>query len=64
VRVDSKTPLAIHADGESLGTVPAVFRIIPQAIEVVVPRREDPLPATTMAAARSRNGRAVLLGRK
>lgn len=64
VRVDSETPLAIHADGESLGTVPAVFRIVPQAIEVIIPRREDPLPATTIAAARSRNGRAVLLGRK
>ncbi len=39
VRVESTTPLAIHADGESLGTVPAVFRIVPQALDVIVPRR-------------------------
>ncbi len=38
VRVDSETPLAIHADGETVGKVPAVFRIIPQALEVIVPK--------------------------
>ncbi|MGH2349127.1 MAG: diacylglycerol/lipid kinase family protein [bacterium] len=37
VRVTSATPLAIHADGESVGTVPAHFRIIPQALEVIAP---------------------------
>lgn len=41
VRVDSTTPLAIHADGESVGTVPAHFRIIPQALEVVAPRQSE-----------------------
>lgn len=44
VRVDSAVPLAIHADGESLGTVPAVFRVVPQAIEVIVPRRGEISP--------------------
>ncbi len=39
VRVDSDVPLAIHADGETVGRVPAVFRIIPQALEVIVPGR-------------------------
>jgi diacylglycerol kinase (ATP) len=39
VRVTSATPLAIHADGESVGTVPAHFRIIPQALEVAAPAK-------------------------
>lgn len=39
VRVDSATPLAIHADGEIVGRVPAVFRVIPRAIEVIVPKK-------------------------
>lgn len=38
VRVTSETPLAIHADGETVGRVPAVFQIVPQALEVIVPR--------------------------
>ena len=38
VRVDSAAPLAIHADGEIVGTVPAVFRVVPRAIEVIVPK--------------------------
>jgi len=37
VRVESDVPLAIHADGETVGRVPAVFRALPQALEVVVP---------------------------
>ncbi|MDQ7819504.1 MAG: diacylglycerol kinase family lipid kinase [Armatimonadota bacterium] len=37
VQVDSATPLAIHADGEVVGTVPASFRVIPQALDVLVP---------------------------
>ncbi|HEY3249312.1 MAG TPA: diacylglycerol kinase family protein [bacterium] len=37
VQVTSATPLAIHADGESVGTVPAHFRIIPLALEVIAP---------------------------
>jgi len=41
IRVDSDTPLAIHADGELVGTVPAVFRIVPRAIEVIVPREDS-----------------------
>jgi YegS/Rv2252/BmrU family lipid kinase len=45
VRVESATPLAIHADGESLGTVPAVFRIVPRALDVIVPRLREGLQA-------------------
>lgn len=37
IRVESDVPLAIHADGETVGRVPAVFRVLPQALEVVVP---------------------------
>ncbi len=37
IRVESDVPLAIHADGEMVGRVPAVFRAVPQALEVVVP---------------------------
>jgi YegS/Rv2252/BmrU family lipid kinase len=37
VRVESEVPLAIHADGETIGRVPAVFRVVPLAIEVIVP---------------------------
>ncbi len=52
VRVDSATPLAIHADGEIVGTVPAVFRIVPRALEVIVPK---PSPAVDREAATSRS---------
>lgn len=38
VRVESNTPLSIHADGESVGKVPATFRAVPKALEVLVPR--------------------------
>jgi len=37
VRVESDIPLSIHADGETVGRVPAVFRTVPQALEVLVP---------------------------
>jgi YegS/Rv2252/BmrU family lipid kinase len=37
IRVESDVPLAIHADGETVGRVPAVFRALPQALEVIVP---------------------------
>jgi diacylglycerol kinase (ATP) len=37
IRVESEVPLAIHADGETVGRVPAVFRALPQALEVIVP---------------------------
>ncbi|MDQ7842882.1 MAG: diacylglycerol kinase family lipid kinase [Armatimonadota bacterium] len=37
VVVESEVPLAIHADGETVGRVPAVFRAVPQAIDVMVP---------------------------
>jgi len=41
VRVESEVPLAIHADGETVGRVPAVFRVVPQAIEVIVPAADQ-----------------------
>lgn len=37
IRVESDRPLAIHADGETVGRVPAIFRAQPQALEVIVP---------------------------
>jgi len=37
IRVESDVPLAVHADGETVGRVPAVFRAVPQALEVIVP---------------------------
>ncbi len=37
VHVTSAAHLAIHADGESVGHVPATFRAVPLALEVVVP---------------------------
>jgi len=37
VRVESDVRLSIHADGETVGQVPAVFRAVPGAIEVIVP---------------------------
>jgi len=37
VQVTSATPIAIHADGESVGQVPATFQIVPSALEVLVP---------------------------
>lgn len=38
VRVESAAPLAIHADGETVGHVPATFVVIPKAVEVLVPK--------------------------
>ncbi|MGH2361431.1 MAG: diacylglycerol/lipid kinase family protein, partial [bacterium] len=37
VVVESDVPLSIHADGETVGRVPARFRSIPGALEVLVP---------------------------
>lgn len=39
VHVESATPLAIHADGETVGKVPALFRVVPHALEVIVPQQ-------------------------
>lgn len=38
IRVESDTPLSIHADGEIVGHVPAVFRAVRGALEVLVPQ--------------------------
>lgn len=40
VRVTSEVPLAIHADGETVGHVPAHFQVIPQALEVIAPHEK------------------------
>lgn len=40
IHVEADAPLAIHADGEWLGRGAATFRVIPQALELVVP--DDP----------------------
>ncbi len=37
IRVTSARPLAIQADGESIGTLPAVFTVRPQALTVLAP---------------------------
>lgn len=37
IRVTSPVPLAVQADGESLGTLPAVFRAHPRALTVLAP---------------------------
>lgn len=37
IRVTSTTPLAIQADGESIGTLPATFRVHPNALSVLAP---------------------------
>lgn len=39
VRVDSAVPLGIQADGELVGRVPAIFRAVPSALEVIVPSK-------------------------
>jgi YegS/Rv2252/BmrU family lipid kinase len=44
VLVESEAPLAIHADGETVGYVPALFRVVPRAIEVIAPAA-DPAAA-------------------
>lgn len=40
VRVESDVPLGIHADGEWLGRGQATIRIIPQALDVMIPWKE------------------------
>jgi YegS/Rv2252/BmrU family lipid kinase len=37
IEVTSATPLAIQADGESIGSLPAVFRVHPRALSVLAP---------------------------
>ncbi len=38
VQVESATPLAVHADGESVGHVPASFSAVAHALDVIVPQ--------------------------
>jgi diacylglycerol kinase family enzyme len=39
VRITSATPLAIQADGESIGRLPATYTIRPAALSVLAPPR-------------------------
>lgn len=38
VTIDSPIPVPIEVDGEPIGTLPAVFRVAPQMLTVIVPR--------------------------
>ena len=37
IRVDSERPFRIYADGDPIGTTPAVIRAVPRAVRVLVP---------------------------
>ncbi len=37
IQVESHIPLAVHADGETIGSTPATFHVLPGALEVMVP---------------------------
>lgn len=37
VRVQTAVPLAVHADGETIGQTPVTFRVIPHALELMMP---------------------------
>jgi diacylglycerol kinase family enzyme len=39
VRITADAPLAVHADGRVVGTLPATFRCRPGALAVYVPER-------------------------
>jgi diacylglycerol kinase (ATP) len=39
IRINGTTPLAIQADGESVGTLPAIYRVHPGALTVLMPVR-------------------------
>lgn len=39
IHVNGSVPLAVQADGESIGTLPATFRVHPGALTVLVPAR-------------------------
>jgi len=42
VTIDSPIPVPIQVDGEPAGTLPAVFRVAPQMLTVIVPRSTPP----------------------
>ncbi len=41
VKLVSKYPFAVHADGELIGTLPATFKLLPQVLKVFVPGDGD-----------------------
>ena len=41
LRIESSKPVAIQADGDPLGETPMEFRVLPRALELIIP--EDPL---------------------
>ncbi len=58
VRLTSKAKLQVHIDGHAIGKVPVTFRVIKQALKVIVPaigtptyrRQDDPSPPVALPA--------------
>lgn len=42
VAIDCREPLPVHADGDSFGETPVTIRLVRNAVEIVVPRRDGP----------------------
>ncbi len=39
IRIEAEKPMAIHVDGEPLGTTPLECQVVPQSLTVLIPRR-------------------------
>jgi len=58
VRLTSKAKLPVHIDGHAIGEVPVTFKVVKQALKVIVPaidtptyqRRDDPSPPVVLPA--------------
>jgi diacylglycerol kinase (ATP) len=42
IRVETDKPMAIHVDGEPLGTTPLVCEVVPRALTVMIPQKMRP----------------------
>lgn len=42
IEINTLPPRSIHADGEPAGKTPAVFKVIPRALEVICPKPQHP----------------------
>ena len=42
LKITTSTPKDIHADGEPIGHTPALFKVLPQALEVILPDKQCP----------------------
>lgn len=42
IQIEAEKEMAIHVDGEPLGTTPLECRVVPQALNVLIPRRMRP----------------------